>query len=89
MLKIALGLARPDRGSCRVAGCEAGGAAARRMAGYMPELGGVQLHLTGKEGLVWLGRLNGMPKPERRSCWTRSISGRQNEIGGLALTRRG
>ncbi|MCF3652016.1 ABC transporter ATP-binding protein [Synoicihabitans lomoniglobus] len=58
-LKVALGLVRGDAGSCQVAGASAGSAEARAMMGYLPEQGGVHLHLSGWEALMSHARLQG------------------------------
>lgn len=58
-LAIALGLRTADHGHCLVGGVPAGSRAARAQVGYLRDDGGVQLHLTGREGLQWWGRLHG------------------------------
>lgn len=64
LFRLMLGLAAPDVGSVRVAGCEVGGhgwRAARRRIGYLPERLALYDNLSGVETLHFFARLKGVP----------------------------
>lgn len=60
VLKVALGLIRPDRGMVHVLGTSAD--SARGHVGYASDADGIPLHMTAREGLNWWGALNGFSK---------------------------
>lgn len=57
-LKIALGLINPTRGKAMIAGSEATTVTARKRISFVPDVGGLPLHLTAREALDWWGRIN-------------------------------
>jgi ABC-2 type transport system ATP-binding protein len=67
-IKMLVGLLKPDSGSLKILGVEAGGdrPTIRKRMGYMPELPRFPKHLTGEELLDVYGRMYGMPKDERK-----------------------
>lgn len=58
-LKIAMGLCQPDEGGGEIDGDDLGSSQARRKTGYLPERGGLPLHLTARESLEMWCALNG------------------------------
>jgi ABC-2 type transport system ATP-binding protein len=70
VIKMLLGLVRPDAGEAMLLGRPAGDPAARARVGYLPELFRYQPWLTAAEVLALHVRLSGVgvPEPERRDC---------------------
>jgi ABC-2 type transport system ATP-binding protein len=63
-MKAALGLVRPDAGSVRVLGIDAGSTAGevRRLLGYMPEQNTLPMGMTARDLVVHLAELRGLPR---------------------------
>lgn len=59
-LKMLLGFLRPTKGEIRVCGVKAGTQASRALLGYLPENPRFQRFLTGKDILLYFGKLYGM-----------------------------
>ncbi|MDB4473373.1 ABC transporter ATP-binding protein [Opitutaceae bacterium] len=57
-IKLALGLIPPTRGAVLVEGAEADSVAARQQVGYVPDVGGIPLHVSGREALAWWAKIN-------------------------------
>jgi len=66
-LKLILGLLRADRGEVRLFGRPASDAAVRARLGYLPENPYFYDYLTAEEFLDFYGRLQGIPRAERRA----------------------
>src|SRR5262245_47304317 len=68
LLKVLLGLLRPDRGAGRILGCDLRGAGRRLrgMVGYMPETAATVPMLKGVEFVTLAGDLCGMPHRDAR-----------------------
>ena len=61
-----LGLLKPTSGEARVLGRPAGHKEVRRRTGFLPEETRLYEFLSGKETLLFVGRLYGIPREERR-----------------------
>lgn len=57
-LKLALGLLPPTQGTVRVEGAAAESVTVRQQVGYVPDVGGIPLHLSGREALGWWAKIN-------------------------------
>lgn len=69
ILRLAVGLLRPDAGRVRVLGrlLPQETAAIRNQVGYLPQRTGTLSHLTVRENLEYFGDLNGVPRNTMRS----------------------
>jgi ABC-type multidrug transport system ATPase subunit len=79
-LKIALGLIRPDSGEGSVEGCPLGSTVAGERTGYLPENGGLSLHLTATETLeAWLRMQSHLSdgSPNRVEVWLQKVGLRE------------
>ena len=65
LVKILLGLVQATAGDVRMMGADAGGAAARRRVGYMPELRNYPSFMTAAHCLDLFGRLHGITRAHR------------------------
>lgn len=63
-LKIALGLIEPSEGNVTIEGDAPTSAVSRQRIGFVPDSGGLPLHLTAREALDWWGRINDLPARE-------------------------
>lgn len=63
-IKLALGLLRPTHGEVLLAGKPAASIPARQQVGYVPDVGGIPLHLSGREGLEWWAKMNDLEPTE-------------------------
>ena len=88
VIKMLLGLVRPDGGEAMLLGSPAAQPAARARVGYLPELFRYQPWLTPTEVLTLHVRLSGVPVPaaERRECLHLvGLSGRDGDrVGGFS-----
>ena len=68
-ITMLIGLARPDRGTIRVAGidCSADPKAAQHLIGVVPDESNLYPELTGFENLAFCGALYGLPRREREA----------------------
>ncbi len=68
-INMLIGLARPDRGTIRVAGidCSADPKAAQHLMGVVPDESNLYPELTGAENLAFCGALYGLPRREREA----------------------
>lgn len=57
-IKLALGLISPTQGSVLVEGASAESATVRRQVGYVPDAGGIPLHVSGREALACWAKIN-------------------------------
>jgi ABC-2 type transport system ATP-binding protein len=64
-IKLALGLLQPSQGQVRVEGKPAELPEVRRHVGFVPDVGGVPLHLSGREALEWWGKMNDLGRDEQ------------------------
>lgn len=79
-LKIALGLIRPDSGEGSVEGSPLGSTVAGERTGYLPEKGGLSLHLTAAETLeAWLRMQSHLSNgsPNRVEVWLQKVGLRE------------
>lgn len=67
ILKALAGLVRPSTGACRIHGEAAGGAAARRRIGYLPESVRLPPRLSAREWLEHGARLSSLSRDETRA----------------------
>jgi len=65
-LKVLMGLVRPSAGSVELLGEPVGSLRAKRRLGYLPETPYFYDYLSGRELLVFMGKLFGMPRRECR-----------------------
>lgn len=66
VIKMLLGLVRPDAGSARILGLDVPSAESRAAVGFLPENPYFYDHLTGHELLDYYGGLFGIPRAQRR-----------------------
>lgn len=76
IMRLAVGLLRPDAGRVRVLGrfLPQETAAIRNQVGYLPQRTGTLSHLTVRENLEYFGDLNGVPRNTMRSRITDLLS---------------
>ncbi|MFY9342761.1 MAG: ABC transporter ATP-binding protein [Planctomycetota bacterium] len=81
VMRLALGLLRPARGSVCICGIDAlrDGRRARALVGAMIERPGFHLHASAHDNLRWLARLQGLPR-----ALAGAEAGRVLELAGLA-----
>jgi len=83
-IKILMGLIFPTQGRARLLGADIGDRAAKQRLGYLPENPYFYDYLTALELLDMVGRLHGLPAPERRRRSARLVE----EVGlGAAASR--
>ncbi|MBY3551925.1 ABC transporter ATP-binding protein [Modestobacter lapidis] len=88
VIKMLLGLVRPDAGEAMLLGRQVADPAARARVGYLPELFRYQPWLTAAEVLALHGRLSGagVPAAEQQACLSLvGLSGRDGDrVGGFS-----
>ena len=72
-LKIALGLIEPSEGKVSIEGSAPTSAVSRQRIGFVPDSGGLPLHLTAREALDWWGRINDLPTREMKERVGRAV----------------
>mgnify|MGYP001575964153 CR=1 FL=1 len=57
-IKLALGLIKQTQGKVLMQGGSAESSEVRLKAGFVPDVGGIPLHMSGREALVWWAKMN-------------------------------